>query len=715
MKRLITSLLLVFALCFSFSTVHGKTVKYGYIQFVEKQMGPFYALSINGNSINTPVLPVKDDGCMVVPLRPVIEGLGGSISWNGKDASATATLGGQEIVFTMNSDICVINKHERSIDHKITTIDGATMVPLKILFDVLDLDVHVDTVKETVSIQQSGYKKDVKSVTFMKYFNVDSEFDLRIGMDQEYKTEVFKVAAGENLPERIAVRIYGPDKEEGQVTLPVNGAAVQTYRYTRFDKEILGMALDLNGSQNFEVNRNGRHLQIKVGNDIQPPKEGSDSTPGNNAESPNTQNPVNEGVLRKNLIYKIDGEKSAVLFLEGIILQPGTYDTWKAVDGTKFVLNVKQAAGVPKDDFFNLKDGVINTISSRYNRLTEDTKITFEAPEKCEFEIVPVLTGNVGTNIVIKGHVPVTGTWVNTGKKNILYHGNITYHSNGDRTAIILDKVVLTEGSKTLSRLYTTSSLNNGKTLQITFQSKYGTIPAGTIPVYDGTVNDIVLNTNRLTGRSTITINMVEPLAHNIVYRYDVNSTAITLLKPATWQDRLVVIDPGHGGKEVGAVYNGVYEKNLNLDIALTVQQILEARGINTYIIREDDSYVGLYERAYIANTLKATLFVSIHNNALENNKSVNGSMVFHHGKSTQGKALAGTILNRLVKDLKMPNRGVREQSEYIVLQGTAMPSALVEVAFMSGEIDFTLLTTAQFRAKAAEAIADGIMDYMGR
>ncbi|HBN83450.1 MAG TPA: hypothetical protein DDZ89_06355 [Clostridiales bacterium] len=715
MKRLFTSLLLVFTLCFSFSTAQAKTVKYGYIQFVEKQMGPFYSLSINGKNIDTPVLPVKDEGCLVVPLRPVIEGLGGTISWNSKDAAATAVLGGKEIIFKMNADLCIVNNQEKPTGRKITTIDGATVVPLKILFDVFDIDVQVDSGKGIMSIQNMGYKKDVKGITGMKYLNMDSGFELRVSMDQDYKSEVFKVAAAENLPERIAVRIYGLNKDEGQVTFPVNGVAVQTFRYTRFDNDIIGMALDLNGSQNFEVNRSATDLQIKVGDVTQPPKEGSDTTPGNNAESGNTENTGNEGVVRKNLSYRKDGEKIASLFLEGIVLQPGTFDIWKAVDGTKLVLNVKKAAGVPKDDFFNLKDGVVNTISSRYNRLTEDTKITIETPGSCEYEIVPVTTGNIGTNIVVKAPVPVTGSWVNTGKKNILDHGNITYHSNGDRTAIILNKVKLTEGSKTMTRLYTPLSLNNGKTLQFTFQSKYGSLPSGTVPVYDGTVEDIVLNTNRLTGKSTVTINMTEPMAYNVVYRYDVDSSTITLLKPAKWNDRLVVIDAGHGGKEVGAVYNGVYEKNLNLDIALTVQSILEARGVNTYMIREDDSYVGLYERANIANALNASLFVSIHNNALENNKNINGSMVFYHGSSSQGKALSKTILNRLVKDLKMPDRGIREQSEYIVLQGTAMPSALVEVAFMSGEIDFTLLTTAHFRAKAAEAIADGIMDYMGR
>jgi N-acetylmuramoyl-L-alanine amidase len=345
----------------------------------------------------------------------------------------------------------------------------------------------------------------------------------------------------------------------------------------------------------------------------------------------------------------------------------------------------------------------------------EYTRITVETPVTCDIEIVPVLSGNVGTNLVFKAQPTASGPWVNKNKKNIITRGNVTYHSVGDRTAILLNGVQLTEGSKTLTRYYTSASLNGGKTLQITFPSKYGSLSTGTISVYDGTVNEIILEKDSRTGNNIITIHMAEPMVHTVIYRYDVNNTAITLVKQAKKEDRLVVIDPGHGGKEVGAVYNGVYEKNLNLDIALTVQEILESRGINTYIIREDDSYVGLYERAYIANALNASWFVSIHNNALENNSSVNGSMVFYHSASTQGKALASVILNRLTKDLGMPDRGIRVQNEYIVLQGTAMPSALVEVAFMSGDIDFTLLCTAQFRAKAAEAIANGIMDFIGR
>jgi N-acetylmuramoyl-L-alanine amidase len=714
-KFIATILLCCFFFSISSSAVEAKTVKYGYIQYVEKEIGPYFSLTVNGNSVQSGVLPVIDGSCLTVPLRPVIEGLGGTISWDGQTASATALLDGNTLVFTMNRSTCIVNNQTRDLGYNVTTIDGVTVVPLDILFDVFDINVSVDSEKRTVSINRSSYAKDVEGIKGMKFWSYDTEFDLRVMMDRDYKTDVFRVAAADNLPERIAVRIYGANKKDGQQTIAVNGRSVQNVRYTRFDKDIVGMALDLSGSPDFEYVMANNRLQITVGKKAQPPKEGTDSTVGEKAESGNTESPVQEGIVQKKMTYKKTDERTSALFLEGIVLQNGTYDLWKAADGKKFVLEIKKSAGVPEEQFFNLKDGTINTVSSRYNRIMEYTRITVETPVTCDIEIVPVLSGNVGTNLVFKAQPTASGPWVNKNKKNIITRGNVTYHSVGDRTAILLNGVQLTEGSKTLTRYYTSASLNGGKTLQITFPSKYGSLSTGTISVYDGTVNEIILEKDSRTGNNIITIHMAEPMVHTVIYRYDVNNTAITLVKQAKKEDRLVVIDPGHGGKEVGAVYNGVYEKNLNLDIALTVQEILESRGINTYIIREDDSYVGLYERAYIANALNASWFVSIHNNALENNSSVNGSMVFYHSASTQGKALASVILNRLTKDLGMPDRGIRVQNEYIVLQGTAMPSALVEVAFMSGDIDFTLLCTAQFRAKAAEAIANGIMDFIGR
>lgn len=207
---------------------------------------------MNGNSVQSGVLPVIDGSCLTVPLRPVIEGLGGTISWDGQTASATALLDGNTLVFTMNRSTCIVNNQTRDLGYNVTTIDGVTVVPLDILFDVFDINVSVDSEKRTVSVNRSSYAKDVEGIKGMKFWSYDAEFDLRVMMDRDYKTDVFRVAAADNLPERIAVRIYGANKKDGQQTIAVNGRSVQNVRYTRFDKDIVGMALDLSGSPDFE-------------------------------------------------------------------------------------------------------------------------------------------------------------------------------------------------------------------------------------------------------------------------------------------------------------------------------------------------------------------------------------------------------------------------------------------------------------------------------
>ena len=103
-----------------------------------------------------------------------------------------------------------------------------------------------------------------------------------------------------------------------------------------------------------------------------------------------------------------------------------------------------------------------------------------------------------------------------------------------------------------------------------------------------------------------------------------------------------VVIDPGHGGSDPGAVYvdkkgNDVYEKDPNLYISLQVAKILKQRGIDYILLREDDTYVDLIERSEIANNLDADLFVSIHNNAIAN-PDISGCMVLYNGEATDSK-----------------------------------------------------------------------------
>lgn len=174
---------------------------------------------------------------------------------------------------------------------------------------------------------------------------------------------------------------------------------------------------------------------------------------------------------------------------------------------------------------------------------------------------------------------------------------------------------------------------------------------------------------------------------------------------------KIVVLDPGHGGSDPGAVINGYQEKVYNLDIALRCEAILKSKGVNVYMTRRTDTYVSLGDRCKIANDLNATLFVSIHNNSMPSGMS--GSMVLYHYTSYKGKDYATKMLNNLVKDLNTKNLGLSARQNTVVLRDTKMPAILAEVACMSDPGDMAKLNTDAFLQKAAESIANSIIQIL--
>ena len=170
---------------------------------------------------------------------------------------------------------------------------------------------------------------------------------------------------------------------------------------------------------------------------------------------------------------------------------------------------------------------------------------------------------------------------------------------------------------------------------------------------------------------------------------------------------KLVVLDPGHGGSESGATY-GKEEKWYNLDIALKTAAILKSKGVNVKLTREKDEFVGLYERAKMANDWGADVFVSIHNNAFFD-KKVNGSMTFFYTGSYKGKEYATIIQNDMLRNLGSKDIGVKAQN-FVVIRETRMPAVLVEVGCLSNDVERAKLDTEEYRMKTAQSLAESII-----
>lgn len=173
----------------------------------------------------------------------------------------------------------------------------------------------------------------------------------------------------------------------------------------------------------------------------------------------------------------------------------------------------------------------------------------------------------------------------------------------------------------------------------------------------------------------------------------------------------VIVIDPGHGGVDVGATRDGVYEKDINLEISQMVASILKKKGAKVELTRDVDKTLSLQERVDISEDLDAKIFVSIHVNS-----SVKPEIygIETHYYKENSYELAKITQNFLAKSINSTDRGIF-QSKFYVINHTTAPSILVETGFISNDNERNALLTHDRKEKIAKAIADGIMTYLAQ
>ena len=206
---------------------------------------------------------------------------------------------------------------------------------------------------------------------------------------------------------------------------------------------------------------------------------------------------------------------------------------------------------------------------------------------------------------------------------------------------------------------------------------------------------------------------------------------------------RVVVLDPGHGGIDTGAIgRNGSKEKHVVLAIAKNVRSILRNHGIDARLTRSGDTFIPLYDRVEIAHKHGADLFMSIHADGFTNPKAAGASVFALSNRENRADEVAGKkatdkdhLLQQVLFDLvqtdtiknsltlgshilkkikpvhKLHSRNT-EQAAFVVLKSPSVPSVLVETSFITNPEEERLLGTAAFRQKIATAIAEGVISY---
>lgn len=193
------------------------------------------------------------------------------------------------------------------------------------------------------------------------------------------------------------------------------------------------------------------------------------------------------------------------------------------------------------------------------------------------------------------------------------------------------------------------------------------------------------------------------------------NTYDVIMEKPFTINSyRKIFLDPGHGGKDSGAVgYSGSYEKTIALSIGNKINTLLAREGIETMMSRTADTFPTLGDRTTMANNWGCDLFVSLHCNSDGGTGKAYGIETFHYPGNAIANAIAAVVQKYLIKNTGAYNRGVKT-ADYYVLRETTMSSILIEFGFMTNANEEAKLKADYYQNICAESVKDAVMEYYG-
>ena len=170
-----------------------------------------------------------------------------------------------------------------------------------------------------------------------------------------------------------------------------------------------------------------------------------------------------------------------------------------------------------------------------------------------------------------------------------------------------------------------------------------------------------------------------------------------------------VVIDPGHGGTDYGAIRESINEKDITMDLSQRIASILKSKGYKVAMTRTEDVYIGLQERCDFTEAENPQIFVSVHVNSAVATEPYGIETHYYHEPS---KELAEVIQKHLVKNINTKDRGILK-SKFYVINHTEVPAVLVETGFLSNPDERAELITEKRKQATAKAIAEGIIEYL--
>lgn len=603
---------------------------------------------INDVKIESDVSPIIVNDRTLAPVRVISENLGAEVYWDNDNRLAQIVTPSKTIILKIDDTKALVDGQEVILDVPAKIVNDRTMVPLRFLGETLGAKVSWDNDLRRVIINRTGTK-----IIDLAYEVIDGKPTVIIKGDSPLEYSIVETQDDN----RLAIDVKGhldTLKNALYIYDSYLSKAVAGEIFT--EPPITRVVLELKPQVTFRTYSSPDKKSIYLSFD-------------NILEELTFESQQHE------LLVKLKTTNAT------------TVDYFFLSNPDRLVLDIKDTMlseikppEVPKNEF--VEDVRIGQFTDNTVRVVFDLKSDINYQVFQDDNVISVIFSQVRTvediNITSQGDMAFV---------EILANDDIGYEVKADKNKKQL-KIVM-------------PAVAIGKNL----------LDQDVIKVADGIIDNIEL----VKVKDTKNYNLEIIINLNSFTSYEMlssppSSNIRLALYSSPLKNKLIVIDPGHGGSDPGAVVGNVREKDLNLDIALKLKNLLESSGAKVYMTREDDIFVDLYARAGIANEINADLFVSIHHNSATS--SATGTETLYY-PDPEKKLFAQALQNAVVSHIGFHNRGIVERPGIVVTRETKMPSALVEVGFLTNQNDLTLMMTDEFRQKVAQGILQGIINYL--
>ncbi|RJQ10776.1 MAG: AMIN domain-containing protein [Bacillota bacterium] len=634
-------------------------------------------LVINGRVAPSDVPPILVDGRVLVPIRIISQNLGAEVEWIQATSAVVVRSGGATVVVRVGLTQATVNGQTVFLDVPARVESGRTMVPIRFISQALGAavdwrqatrEVIVNLAREEPAIEGLSWEETPGVARFVIVTNGPVRYDVSTrAAEPLYPNDRLLVEVDKsvlNIPDVIHVGKAGVEK--------IRSYVMESAPLTRVI---------------FDCDEAPRYTAWATW-DPSPPL-GLGDLPA--VFEPGQQAIVVEIQYKVLGVEYVDepGAERVVVRMNG----PADYRVWEASDPWRVVVDARRATlGQSLEGLSNAQRtrpiGELGFTQARFAQFNVDPDVARVVLDAASGP-APYHVSREGNDLVIYlgGTVAVTGFGYETldrGGRFSVWAGRslrptVTRSSNPERLTLHFPGVLLA------------GPLGGG----------------GTVTYDDQVVASVTYAQDTQAQATTFTLSLKGPVS---VEATTTDDGVVVDLGRSPVSGKLIVIDPGHGGNDPGAIAaNGTREANLTLQIGLKLADLLRAAGADVRLTRTTAAEnPDKYARPQMANDAGADALVSIHLNA-NYRSTICGSECYYY--QAQSRPLAETILSHLLDELGRPDGGVR-WADFVVTREARMPACLVEALYMSNPTDLAVITAPGTPDRIAGAVFEGLEDY---